>query len=158
MIILFDFISPSKNLSYEGHSFMQYISFLGKKWIFFFFFFFLFWLFVLILVVFSLCFGQISPLAFSWWLTTTPSFSFLNFGIGWWQQFILSSQKYFYKAIQNGAKSECSRVKQMPVIRFLLAETCKQYEIYRRMYNDVYRETRSGPKTFTNRLNIGLPP
>ncbi len=28
-------------------------------------------------------------------------------------------------------------VKQMPVIRFLLAEKCKQYEIYRKM-SDVY--------------------
>ena len=39
----------------------------------------------------------------------------------------------------NGCKSECYRLEQMSVMKFLVAAKCKQYEIYRRMC-DLYRE------------------
>ena len=60
-----------------------------------------------------------------------------------------------FEAIQNGTKSEFSRLEQRTVIIFLVAEMCKAYEIYRRMC-DVYEEVCFSPKTFYNWEKRGL--
>ena len=61
------------------------------------------------------------------------------------------SKNYFnlknisFEVIPNGSKSECSRFEQRSVIKFLVAEKCKTFEIYRRMCY-VYGETCSSQK------------
>ena len=52
--------------------------------------------------------------------------------------------------------TECSRLEQRSVIKFLVAEKCKSCEIYRRMFN-VFGEASFSKKIFTNELNMGLP-
>ena len=69
---------------------------------------------------------------------------------------ILSRKNIFFETIQIGDKSECSRFEQSSVIKSLLAEKCKPYEIYRRMC-DVHGEAFLLKKRFTKRLAIGLP-
>ena len=51
---------------------------------------------------------------------------------------------------------EYSILEQRSVIRVLVAEKCKPYEIYERMC-DVNEEAYFNQKMFTNQLNIGLP-
>ena len=46
-------------------------------------------------------------------------------------------------------QTECFRLEQKPAIKFLVAEKCKPYEIYRRMFNE-YREASFSLKMFTN--------
>ena len=53
-------------------------------------------------------------------------------------------------------QTECSRLEQRSVIKFLLAEKCKPCEIYTRMCI-VYREAWLSQRLLTNGLNIGLP-
>ena len=50
---------------------------------------------------------------------------------------------------------ECSKLEQRSVIKFLLVEKCKSYEIYRRIHA-VYREACFSQKMFTNGLNTSL--
>ena len=54
-------------------------------------------------------------------------------------------------------QTKFSRLKQMFVMRFLSADKCKLYRIYRKMC-DVYREACFSQNMFTNWLNMGLPP
>ena len=51
--------------------------------------------------------------------------------------------------------TECFRLKQRSVIKFLVDEKCEPYEIYRRMY--MYVEAFFLVKMFVNGLNMGLP-
>ena len=59
-----------------------------------------------------------------------------------------------YVAMQN--QTECFCLKQRSVMKLLLAEKCKPYEIYRRVC-DVYREAWVSQKMFPNKLNMDLP-
>ena len=72
-----------------------------------------------------------------------------------WNWFIVKITLIFQKcseAIQNGSKSECSRLEQRLVIKFLMPEKCKLCEIYRRMC-DVYGGVcYSKKKMFKNQL------
>ena len=54
--------------------------------------------------------------------------------------------------------TECSMLKQRSVIKNLVDEKCKLYEIYKRIY-DVYRKAcfTKKKKELTNGLNMGLP-
>ena len=59
-----------------------------------------------------------------------------------------------FKVVAN--QTECSRLEQRSVIKFLVAEKCNPCETYRKMY-DVFRETYFiEKKMFTNWLKIGL--
>ena len=51
------------------------------------------------------------------------------FGIGLLQKLFESCKNICFEAIQNGSKSECSRLKQRSEIKFLVAEKCKPYKI-----------------------------
>ena len=54
-------------------------------------------------------------------------------------------------------QTESSRLEQRSVIRCLVAEKYKQYEIYKRMYN-VYREKIFvKERMYTNGINMGFP-
>ena len=59
------------------------------------------------------------------------------------------SKNYFPKNIGFGDIQTGAGLEQRPIIKFLVAENCKPYEIEQRIY-DVYRETCLG-------LNISLP-
>ena len=48
------------------------------------------------------------------------------------------------------------RLEQSSIIRFLAAEKCKPYEIYRRMC-DTYEKANFSQKKFPNGLNMDLP-
>ena len=51
-------------------------------------------------------------------------------------------------------QTECSRFKQRPAIKFLVAEKCKPYEIYTRMSTEKHVLVKT---IFTNGINMGLP-
>ena len=62
-----------------------------------------------------------------------------------------------FENIQNRGKSECTRLEQRSIIKFLLVEKCKPCEIYNRLC-DVYGEAYfSKKKIFPNGLNVALP-
>ena len=72
------------------------------------------------------------------------------------KEIILNSQKYFLRLFKMAADQvECFRLKQRSVIKFLLVEKSKPYEIYRKIC-DVHREECFSQKMFANRLNMGL--
>ena len=52
--------------------------------------------------------------------------------------------------------TECSRLEQRSVIKFLVTDKYKPSETYRRMYI-VYGEGGFSQKMFTNMLNMSLP-
>ena len=62
-----------------------------------------------------------------------------------------------FEAIQDGSKSECSRLEQTSDVTFLQAEKWKPWKIYGRMC-DVYRERYFDKKykKFMNTLDMGL--
>ena len=51
-------------------------------------------------------------------------------------------------------QTECSRLEQRSVIKFLLVEKCKPYEIYKRMCNECWEACFCFKKMFTNGLNM----
>ena len=52
-------------------------------------------------------------------------------------------------------QTECPRLEQRSVIKFLVTEKCKLYEIYRRICN-MYNEACFNKKKFTNGRNMDL--
>ena len=61
------------------------------------------------------------------------------FGIGLEQKYFNLTEIFvlrLFKMVTN--KTECSKLEQRSVIKFLVAEKCKPYEIYKSMY--VYSE------------------
>ena len=67
----------------------------------------------------------------------------------------LYQKNIYFEANQNGDKSECSRLEQRSVIKFLVADKCKPCEIYRRMC-DVYWEACFSQKSLKNGLNYQI--
>ena len=52
-------------------------------------------------------------------------------------------------------QTECSRFEQRSVIKFLVAEKCKTWEIYRSVF-DVYEEACFNKNIYANWLNMGF--
>ena len=68
-------------------------------------------------------------------------------------KFYFNPPKTCLKAIQNGDKSVCSRLGQLLVMKFLVAEMRKPYEIYRKMC-DVYRKMCDVYKKMCEQKNV----
>ena len=64
--------------------------------------------------------------------------------------------KICFDSIKNGERSECSKLEQRSVIKFLLAEKCKPYEFTEECV--MFGETCFSKNIFTNRLNMYLSP
>ena len=58
--------------------------------------------------------------------------------IAYSKNYLKSHENICFEAIQNGGKSECFRLEQSSVMKFLVAEKCEPCEIHRRMYDTIY--------------------